>query len=165
MGTRSGDIDAGIVTYLQKKRNMSAAEVNNFLNKDCGLFGISGVSSDMRDLWKKYENEGNQRAKLAIDIFVYRIAKYIGAYAVAMKGLDMVVYTGGIGENDWNVRLGISEYLGFLGAEIDKTVNDHLRTDKVISTPDSKIKLALVETNEELVIALDTVNIITKKVG
>jgi acetate kinase len=165
MGTRSGDIDAGIVTYLQKKRNMSAAEVNNFLNKDCGLFGISGVSSDMRDLWAKYEKEGNQRAKLAIDIFIYRIAKYIGSYAVAMKGLDMVVYTGGIGENDWNVRLGISEYLGFLGAEIDRSVNDHLRTDKIISTPGSKIKLALVETNEELVIALDTVNIITKKVS
>jgi acetate kinase len=163
MGTRSGDIDAGIVTYLQEKRNLSAAEVNNFLNKDCGLSGISGVSSDMRDLWIKYEKEGNQRAKLAIDIFIYRIAKYVGAYAVAMKGLDMVVYTGGIGENDWSVRLGISEYLDFLGAEIDRAVNDHLRNDKVISTPGSKIKLVLAETDEELVIALDTVNIVKGK--
>jgi acetate kinase len=162
MGTRSGDIDAGIITYLQEKRNLSAAEVNNFLNKDCGLFGISGVSSDMRDLWMQYENEGNQRAKLAIDIFIYRIAKYVGAYAVAMKGLDMVVYTGGIGENDWNVRLGISEYLGFLGAEIDRTANDHLHNDKLISTPSSKIKLVLAETDEELVIATDTVNIVIK---
>jgi acetate kinase len=163
MGTRCGDIDAGIVTYLQETMNMSAAEVNSFLNKDCGLFGISGVSSDMRDLWMKYEKEGNQRAKLAIDIFIYRIAKYVGAYAVAMNGLDMVVYTGGIGENDWSVRLGISEYLGFLGAEIDKAANDHLRTDKVISAPGSKIKLVLAETDEELVIAMDTVNIVNKK--
>jgi acetate kinase len=161
MGTRSGDIDAGIVTFLQEKKNLSASEINNFLNKDCGLFGISGISSDMRDLWIKYA-EGNERAKLAIDIFIYKIAKYVGAYAVAMNGLDMVVYTGGIGENDWNVRLGISEYLHFLGAEIDKPLNDHLRTDKVISTPESKIKLVLAETNEELVIAMDTVNIITK---
>jgi acetate kinase len=163
MGTRCGDIDAGIITYLQETKNMSAAEVNSFLNKDCGLFGISGVSSDMRDLWKQYEKEGNHRAKLAIDIFIYKIAKYIGAYAVAMNGLDMVVYTGGIGENDWSVRLGISEYLTFLGAEIDKSLNDHLRTDKVISAPESKIKLVLAETNEELVIATDTFNIVNKK--
>jgi acetate kinase len=163
MGTRCGDVDAGIVTYLQETRNLSAVEVNSFLNKDCGLFGISGVSSDMRDLWKQYEKEGNHRAKLAIDIFIYRIAKYVGAYAAAMNGLDMVVYTGGIGENDWNVRLGISEYLGFLGAEIDKSVNDHLRTDKIISTPDSKVKLVLAETDEELVIAMDTVNIVNKQ--
>ncbi|MDR3245586.1 MAG: acetate kinase [Prevotellaceae bacterium] len=161
MGTRSGDIDAGIITFLQEKKNLTASEINNFLNKDCGLSGISGISSDMRDLWIQYE-KGNQRAKLAIDIFIYRIAKYIGAYAVAMNGLDMVVYTGGIGENDWNVRLGISEYLSFLGAEIDKTANDHLRTDKVISALESKIKLVLAETNEELVIAIDTVKIITK---
>jgi acetate kinase len=163
MGTRSGDIDAGIVTFLQEKKNLSALEINNFLNKDCGLFGISGVSSDMRDLWMKYEKENNQRAKLAIDIFIYRIAKYIGAYAVAMKGLDMVVYTGGIGENDWGVRLGISEYLEFLGAEIDKSINSNLRTDKVISAPESKIKLVLAETDEELVIAMDTVNVVNKK--
>jgi acetate kinase len=161
MGTRSGDIDAGIVTYLQEKKNLSATEVNNLLNKDCGLFGISGISSDMRDLWAQ-EKEGNRQAKLAIDIFIYRIAKYIGAYAVAMKGLDMVVYTGGIGENDWNVRLGISEYLDFLGAEIDKSINENLRTDKVISASGSKIKLVLAETNEELVIAVDTVNIVNK---
>jgi acetate kinase len=163
MGTRCGDIDPGIVTYLQKTRNLSAVEVNNFLNKECGLFGISGISSDMRDLWTQYEKEGNRRAKLAIDIFIYRIAKYIGAYAVAMKGLDMIVYTGGIGENDWNVRLGISEYLSFLGAEIDIAVNNNLRTDKVISIPESKIKIVLAETNEELVIAMDTVNIVNKK--
>ncbi|MDR2025948.1 MAG: acetate kinase [Prevotellaceae bacterium] len=165
MGTRCGDIDAGIVTYIQTVKNLSAAEINSFLNKECGLFGISGVSSDMRDLWTQYENEGNQRAKLAIDIFIYRIAKYIGAYAVAMNGLDMVVYTGGIGENDWNVRLGISEYLGFLGAQIDKQVNSNLRTDKVISVPESKVKLVLAETNEELVIAMDTVNIVNEKVS
>jgi acetate kinase len=162
MGTRSGDIDAGIVTYLQEKKNMSAAEINSFLNKDCGLFGISGVSSDMRDLWAQYE-KGNHRTKLAIDVFIYRIAKYIGAYAVAMNGLDMVVYTGGIGENDWNVRLQISEYLSFLGAEIDRSINQNLRTDSIISLPTSKIKLALAETNEELVIAMDTVNLVNKK--
>ena len=159
MGTRCGDIDSGVVTYLQEKKNMSSSEVNSFLNKECGIYGISGISSDMRDLWKG----GTERAKLAIDMFVYRIAKYIGAYAVAMNGLDAVVYTGGIGENDWRIRQGISEYLEFLGANLDKNINENLRTDKIISTQDSKVKLILAETNEELVIATDTMNIVKTK--
>ncbi|MDR0560235.1 MAG: acetate kinase [Prevotellaceae bacterium] len=159
MGTRCGDIDAGVITYLQQEKNLSASEINSFLNKNCGIYGISGISSDMRDLWSNCDSE---RARLAIDIFIYRIAKYVGAYAAAMNGLDMVVYTGGIGENDWDVRLGISKHLEFLGAKIDAELNDGLRIDKIISLPDSKIKLALAETNEELVIATDTANIVTK---
>ena len=159
MGTRCGDIDAGVITYLQQKKNMSPAELNGFLNKNCGIHGISGISSDMRDLWSNIDKE---RARLAIDIFIYRIAKYVGAYAAAMNGLDMVVFTGGIGENDWEVRRGVSEQLGFLGAKIDVETNNKLRTDKVISLPDSKVKLVLAETNEELVIATDTKDIVSK---
>jgi acetate kinase len=161
MGTRCGDVDAGIITYMQEILHLSPSETNNVLNKDSGLFGISGISSDMRDLRQKC-GENNHRAQLAIDIFVYKIVKYIGAYAAAMNGLDMVVYTGGIGENDWQVRSAISEHLEFLGAQIDKSVNEQRRTDKIISTPESKVKLVLAETNEELVIATDTMNIVTK---
>ena len=160
MGTRCGDIDAGVITFLQEEKNMSVTEVNTFLNRNCGLLGISGLSSDMRDLWS--QSADNPRAKLAIDIFVYRIAKYVGAYAAAMNGLDMVVYTGGIGENDWDVRLDISEYLEFLGAKIDRELNEGLRSDKVISTPESKVKLVLAETNEELVIATETMETVTQ---
>ncbi|MDR2423381.1 MAG: acetate kinase [Prevotellaceae bacterium] len=159
MGTRCGDIDAGVITFLQQEKNMSAAELNGFLNKNCGIYGISGISSDMRDLWR---SSGNERARLAIDIFIYRIAKYVGAYSAAMNGLDMVVFTGGIGENDWEVRRGISAHLEFLGAKLDVEANNKLRTDKVISLPDSKVKLVLAETNEELVIATDTMDIVTK---
>jgi acetate kinase len=160
MGTRCGDIDAGVITFLQEEKNMSVKEVNTFLNRNCGLLGISGLSSDLRDLWSR--SAVDSRAKLAIDIFVYRIAKYIGAYAAAMNGLDMVVYTGGIGENDWDVRHDISEYLEFLGAKIDRELNEGLRSDKVISTPDSRVKLVLAETNEELVIATETMETVTK---
>ena len=160
MGTRCGDLDGGIITWLQENKNLNPKETNNFLNKDCGLQGFTGISSDMRDLWKARYNDGNMLAATATDMFIYRAAKYVGAYAAAMNGTDMVVYTGGIGENDWAVRSGISGYLGFLGAEIDEDLNKNLRTDKVISKPTSKVKLVLAETNEELVIAVDTVNLV-----
>jgi acetate kinase len=162
MGTRCGDLDGGVITYLQEIENKNAAEMNAFLNKNCGLHGISGLSSDMRDLWNGWKNDGNKRAKLAIDMFIYRMAKYVGAYAAAMNGVDMVVYTGGIGENDWEVRVGISGYLGYLGAKIDEEANCNQRTDRIISTPDSKVKLVLAETNEELVIAMDTMKLTSK---
>ena len=161
MGTRCGDLDGGVITYLQEIENKTAAEINAFMNKSCGLAGISGVSSDVRDLWAAWKN-GNKRARLSIDMFAYRMAKYVGAYAAAMNGVDMVVYTGGIGENDWEIRAGISSYLGYLGAEIDAQANDNQRTDKIISTPQSKVKLVLAETNEELVIATDTARLASK---
>jgi acetate kinase len=163
MGTRCGDIDPGVITYLQETLNLTAAEMNNLLNKNCGLFGITGISSDMRDLREKAA-AGNRLAKLAIEVFVYRIAKYVGAYAAAMNGLDLVVFTGGIGENDWEVRLGVAQHLRFLGAEIDEEHNRELRTDSIISTPKSKVKLVLAETDEELVIATDTMNIVNKHI-
>ena len=155
MGTRCGDLDGGVITYLQEIEKKSAAEINAFMNKNCGLAGISGVSSDVRDLWAA-SNNGNKRAQLSIDMFAYRMAKYVGAYAAAMNGVDMIVFTGGIGENDWEIRAGIAGYLGFLGAEIDTQANDRQRTDKIISIAQSKVKLVLAETNEELVIAMDT---------
>lgn len=158
MGTRSGDIDAGVVTFIQEKNNMSASEINNFLNKECGLIGISGISSDMRDLWKA-EKE-NPRAKLALEMFIYRVVKYVGAYIAVMNGVDMVVFTGGIGENDWDVRKGIAQQLGFVGAELDEKANDQERNDKILSTPNSKIKLVLAATDEEMVIATDTMRIV-----
>ena len=161
MGTRCGDLDGGVITYLQEVENKTAAELNAFMNKSCGLAGVSGVSSDARDLWAAWQN-GNKRAKLSIDMFIYRMAKYVGAYAAAMNGVDMVVYTGGIGENDWEIRAGISSYLGYLGAEIDVQANDRQRNDKIISTPQSKVKLVLAETNEELVIAMDTARLADK---
>lgn len=159
MGTRSGDIDAGAVTFIQEKENMDAKTMNNFLNKECGLWGISGASSDMRDLWMEAEKD-NKRAQLALDMFIYRVLKYVGAYAAAMNGVDMVVFTGGIGENDWDVRKGVSLNLGYLGAELNVEANDKERNDKIISTPNSKIKLVIASTNEELVIATDTMNIV-----
>ncbi|MDR1056818.1 MAG: acetate kinase [Prevotellaceae bacterium] len=160
MGTRSGDIDAGVVTFIQEKESMDAKSVNNFLNKNSGLWGISGVSSDMRDLWKESEN-GNKRAQLALDMFIYRALKYVGAYAAAMNGVDAIVFTGGIGENDCNVRKQISLNLAYMGAELDVEANDKERNDKIISTPESKIKLLIASTNEELVIATDTMHIVS----
>lgn len=161
MGTRSGDVDAGLITYLQDEKKMTPIEVSNLLNKESGLLGISGISSDMRDLWEASE-KGNKRAQLAIDMFIYRVAKYIGAYTASMNGVDMVVYTGGIGENDWGVREGVSNYLGYLGAELDCAANDKERNDKILNTPASKIKLVMASTDEELVIATDTMHIVQK---
>lgn len=159
MGTRCGDIDAGVVTFIQEKENMDAKAINNFLNKESGLWGISGESSDMRDLWVAAGN-GNTRAKLALDMFIYRVLKYVGAYAAAMNGVDAVIFTGGIGENDWGVREQISLNLSYIGAELDGDANDKERNDKIISKPTSKVKLVIASTNEELVIATDTMNIV-----
>ncbi|MDR1551908.1 MAG: acetate kinase [Prevotellaceae bacterium] len=160
MGTRCGDIDAGIILYLLQSKNLSSEQINNLLNKESGLHGISGISSDMRDLWNAADN-GNAHAKLALDMFMYRVLKYIGAYAAAMNGVDIIVFTGGIGENDFNVRESISKRLEYLGADFDSGKNYMLRgvDFEVITKPDSKVKIVVVSTDEELMIATDTMKL------
>jgi len=162
MGTRSGDIDPAIVIHLQKKLGMSADEVYNLLNKKSGVLGIYGKSSDMRDI-EEAALEGDEIARLALDIYEYRIAKYIGAYAAAMNGVDVIVFTAGVGENSPLIREEICErYLTYLGVKIDKGENDIRGEERIISTPDSKVTVMVIPTNEELVIARDTKEIVEK---
>ncbi len=158
MGTRCGDIDPALVTYIMEKKGYSIDEVNSYLNKKCGFLGVSGVSSDCRDL-EAAINEGNHRAQLAIDILKYQIKKYIGSYAAAMGGLDAVVFTAGIGENTPKIRAGALSGLEFLGIELDQEVNANTMgwTGLTkLSTDSSKVKVYMIPTNEELVIAQDT---------
>ncbi len=161
MGTRCGDVDAGIPNFLASQANMSFADIDNAFNKKSGLLGISGLSSDMRDL-QKAAKEGNARARLAIDVLLHRSAKYIGAYAVELGRVDAIVLTGGICENDVPFRAAIVERLGLLGIKLDATANVPRGVEVVISTPDSPIKVMVVPTNEELVIARDTKQIVGK---
>ena len=161
MGTRCGDVDAGIPSYLAANVNMSFADIDNALNKKSGLLGISGVSSDMRDL-QKAAAEGNSRAKLAVDVLRHRALKYIGAYAIQLGRVDAIVFTGGIGENDIAFRASVVERLTTLGIKLDAQVNNVRGQEVVISTPDSPIKVMVVPTNEELVIARDTRDIVGK---
>ncbi len=161
MGTRSGDIDPAVVLYIMSKEGLSMSEANALLNKHSGLLGISGVSSDMREIIQEMKN-GNHRAKLAFDVFCYRIKKYIGAYASAMGGVDAIVFTAGIGENSPDVRKKVCEGLEFLGIKIDDEKNNSPEKEKIISTDDSKVKVLVIPTNEELVIALDTAEIVSK---
>ena len=160
MGTRSGDIDASVVGYIAEKYKLSGNEVVEFLNKKSGIQGISGVSSDMRDINSAAEN-GNERAKLIVPMLAYRIKKYIGAYAAAMGGVDAIVFTGGIGENQEDLRDYATRDLGFLGIEIDNKKNYKLPRGTVekISTKKSKVAVYRIPTNEELVIARDTMNL------
>ena len=163
MGTRCGDIDPALVTYIMEKKGYSIDEVNSYLNKKCGFLGVSGVSSDCRDL-EAAINEGNHRAQLAIDILKYQIKKYIGSYAAAMGGLDAVVFTAGIGENTPKIRAGALSGLEFLGIELDKEVNANTMgwTGLTkLSTDASKVKVYMIPTNEELVIAQDTAAIVS----
>ena len=155
MGTRSGDIDAGIPSFLAANANMSLADIDNALNKKSGLLGISGVSSDMRDL-QKAASEGNVRAKLAVDVLRHRALKYIGAYAIELGRVDAIVFTGGIAENDVAFRGSIVERLTTLGIKLDDAANAARGEEVLISTSDSPIKVLVVPTNEELVIARDT---------
>ncbi len=162
MGTRSGDIDPAIVVFLQQKEGLSADEVYNILNKKSGVLGLYKKSSDMRDI-EDAALEGDEMARLTLDIYEYRIAKYIGAYAAAMNGVDVIVFTAGVGENSPIIREEICEnYLGYLGVKIDKEANDVKGEERIISTPDSKVTVMVIPTNEELVIARDTKEIITK---
>lgn len=152
MGTRSGDIDPAIMEFVAKKENLDIAGVMNVLNKKSGVEGLSGgLSSDFRDLEEGME-KGNKLAENAIEVFCYRVAKYIGSYVAAMNGVDAIAFTAGIGENAINVRKKVLEYLGYLGIEVDDAANDTRGEDKVISTVASKVKVAIVPTNEELAI-------------
>ena len=159
MGTRSGDVDPSVIEFIANKENLSVSEVLNVLNKKSGVDGISGVSSDFRDL-EKAANEGNDRAKLAIDMFCYRVAKYVGSYVAAMNGVDLIAFTAGIGENTEIVRRGICEYLGYLGITLDAEANKVRGEEKMISTTDSKVKVYVIPTNEELAIARETVALV-----
>lgn len=163
MGTRCGDLDLGVLLYIMEKENLDIKKANNYINKNCGVNGVSGVSSDMRDLHDA-ASSGNKRADLALQIYAYRVKKYIGSYAAAMGGVDVIVFTGGVGENDDYVRLNSCNGLEFMGVEFDEQVNNKLRgKDAVISKPSSRVKVVIVGTNEELVIAMDTLDIIKGK--
>ena len=160
MGTRSGDIDPAILEFLAKKENMDVFQLTNMLNKKSGVFGLSGeLSSDFRDLESAAE-EGNEKAQLARDVFTYNVAKYIGAYVAAMNGVDAIAFTAGVGENDFLVREDVCEYLGYLGIEIDKEENKKRGDDRIISTPNSKVPVCVIPTNEELAIARETLALV-----
>ena len=160
MGTRSGDIDPSIMEFIAKKENLDIDGVMNVLNKKSGVAGMSGVSSDFRDLEAAY-NEGNKRAIAAVEVFSYRVAKYIGAYAAAMNGVDAIAFTAGIGENTSFVREKIMAYLGYLGIKIDRVTNDKTRgVEALISTADSSVKVCVIPTNEELAICRETVKLV-----
>lgn len=156
MGTRCGDMDPTIVEYLAHSLNKSLEEVMVILNKKSGVLGISGVSSDFRDL-DKASNEGNERAKLAVEVFSYRTAKYIGSYIAAMNGVDAIVFSAGLGENNIVVREQVLNHFGYMGITLDKEANQIRGEEKIISTPDSKVTVAVIPTNEELAIAHETV--------
>ncbi len=155
MGTRSGDIDPAVVQYIANKENKSVNEVIDILNKKSGILGISGLSSDFRDV-QKAQSEGDHRADIAIEAFVYRVAKYIGAYAAAMNGVDAITFTAGVGENDADIRNAVCAYLGYLGVHIDTEKNKVRGEEREISTPDSGVKVFAIPTNEELAIARET---------
>ncbi len=161
MGTRSGDIDPSIVTFLMKNENLSCDEMDTILNKKSGKLGLSGVSSDDRDI-ESASKEGNERAQLAIDNFVYRVAGDIGKFVAQMKGVDVITFAGGIGENGIEARKDICDYLSFLGVKIDVEKNNCRGKEVEISTPDSKVKVFVIPTNEELMIARDTRDIVSK---
>ena len=160
MGTRCGDIDAGTVTYIQKKLNLDADGVSNLLNKESGVAGFSGLSSDMREL-EAAEQNGDPHAILTLKMYNYRIKKYIGAYAAAMNGVDIIVFTAGVGENQYGVRSGVCQDMDWLGIKLDLAKNDSVRGDEaIISTPDSKVTVCLIPTDEELMVATDTMNLV-----
>lgn len=161
MGTRSGDIDAGIPKFLADNNNMSFADIDNALNKKSGLLGLSGISSDMRDI-ESAAKDGHERAKLAVDVLRHRALKYIGAYAIELGRVDAIIFTGGIGENGIDFRASVVERLTALGIRLDAAANNARGKEVVISTADSPIKVMVVPTNEELVIARDTRDIVRK---
>lgn len=160
MGTRSGSIDPSIISYLMEKENITAEEVVNILNKKSGVYGISGISSDFRDLEDAAFKNGNKRAQLALNVFAYRVKKTIGSYAAAMGGVDVIVFTAGIGENGPEVREFILDGLEFLGFKLDKDKNNVRGKEAIISTADSKVYVMVVPTNEEYMIAKDTEKIV-----
>jgi acetate kinase len=164
MGTRCGDMDPQVILYIMGKEGLTLSEMNTLLNKHSGLIGISGESSDMREI-EAAVGEGQKRAKYAFDVFNYRIKKYIGAYAAAMGGVDAVVFTGGIGENSVPVRTSVCDNMEFFGIKLDPEANENVKGECVISTEDSKVKVLRIPTNEELVIALDTEQIVEEQLA
>ena len=159
MGTRAGDLDLGALIYIAQKEKLDLNEINTLVNKKSGVQGISGVSSDFRELTTAWEN-GNERAQLALDVFAYHVKQYIGAYAAILNGVDLVIFTGGIGENDFYIREAVCENFEFLGIKLDKKINAVTRGDDVtLSTPDAAIKVMTITTDEELVIAMETVRL------
>lgn len=160
MGTRCGSVDASAVTYIGEKEGMTYAELNEMMNKRSGVLGLTGLSSDMRDIDRAYD-EGNPEAILARDMHYRRIKKFVGEYAAEMGGVDLIVFTGGVGENSSEMRESVCEGLEFMGVHFDKAANQGARgVNKMLSTPDSKVKVAMIPTNEELVIATDTYNLV-----
>jgi len=161
MGTRSGDIDPAIIKYISEKENMSVAQVDGMLNKKSGVLGISGVSSDFRDIEQAAE-KGNERAQLALEVYVHKVKKYIGAYAAVMNGVDAVIFTAGLGENSSEVRRDICKDMCFLGIEVDEAKNKARGKETDISKDGAKVKVLLIPTNEELMIARDTMKLTSK---
>jgi acetate kinase len=162
MGTRSGDVDLGVVTFLMEKETIGSASVSTLFNKHSGVLGISGLSSDMRDIENAIAN-GDERAKLALKMYEYRIKKYIGSYIAALNGVDVIVFTGGVGENQTGTRQKVCESLSFMGVKIDKELNASSRGKEVLlSTPDSSVKVVVIPTDEEFMIASDTLEIVTQ---
>ena len=161
MGTRSGDVDLGVVTYLMDKEMIGTSATSTLFNKHSGVLGVSGVSSDMRDIENAIE-EGNERAKLALAMYEYRIKKYIGSYAAVLNGVDVIVFTGGVGENQTVTRERVCEGLSYLGIEIDKEKNKIRGEEVIITTPNSKVKVVVVPTDEEYMIASDTMELVKK---
>ncbi len=160
MGTRSGDIDGGAITFIEKKLGLDADGMSNLLNKKSGVLGITSISSDMREIEDAIEH-GNERAKLALDMYNYRIKKYIGAYAAAMGGCDIIVFTAGVGENQYSTREAACTGLEYMGVKLDVEKNKTIRGEEaVISTPDSKVTVCVIPTDEELMIATDTMNLL-----
>lgn len=156
MGTRCGDVDPGALTFLMEKHNLSAADLQNIINKKSGVAGFSEISSDMRELEEAIKN-GNERAKLTLKMYEHRITKYIGAYAAEMGGVDIIVFTGGVGENQQGTRYNVCATLGFMGVEIEESINAKAKgTEAVISTPESRVKVVVIPTDEEYMIARDT---------
>lgn len=163
MGTRSGDIDPGVLLFLADKEHLSLKGISNLINKRSGVMGISEISSDMRELELAYY-EGNERANLALTMYAYRVKKFIGAYTAIMNGVDCLIFTGGIGENDFNIRRMICQHMDYLGLIFNEVANHGVKgEDKIISAPASRVTALVVQTNEELIIATDTYNILKKK--
>ena len=160
MGTRSGDLDVGVVLYIMEKEEIGIKSANTLFNKHAGMLGVTGISSDMREI-EMAKDKGDERAALALEMYDYKVKKYIGSYIAAMGGLDILIMTGGIGENADTTREGVLSDLDFLGISLDHQKNKGFRKEGVISTPESKVKVVVVPTDEELMIALDTEQIVT----
>lgn len=162
MGTRCGSIDPGVLLYIAERENLNFKGISDLINKKSGVAGISGLSSDMRDL-ETAANEGHERAKLALDMYNYRVTQFIGSYAASMGGVDLIIFTGGIGENDFCLREKVCEPLAFMGVDFDKKANHGVRAkDVMLTKPNSKVKVMAITTNEELVIASDTASIVSR---